>query len=58
MTLINLIVLVAVLGLVLWLFESLPVPEYAKIVARVFVILALIVWLLHMIGFNPHLNFR
>lgn len=60
MSLISLLVFVVIIGLVLYLFEKLPLPYYLKVVVRVLAILILMVWLLQLLGFSggPNLHLR
>ena len=61
MSLISLIVMFAVVGLVLYLVETLPAPGYWKVVTRVFVILVILIFVLQFFGFDrggPVLRWR
>lgn len=51
--LIDLLVFVVIVGLVLYLFETvIPVPVWVKTVVRVLVCLFVMVWLLQLAGFT------
>lgn len=56
MTLIGLIVVVIVLGLLLYLVESLPLASPFKLAARVLIILIAILYLLSAVGLLPNLR--
>lgn len=55
--LVELLIVVVVLGLVLYLFNTvIPVPGWVKTVINVIVCLFVMVWLLELAGFSgPHL---
>lgn len=60
MTLIGLLVIVIVLGLLLWLVESLPLAQPFKLAARVLLVLIAILYLLSAVGLlnSPTLRLR
>jgi hypothetical protein len=54
MPLISLIIILIVIGLLLYLVESvLPIDPQIKLVIRVVILLAVILWLLSLVGFIP-----
>jgi hypothetical protein len=54
MPLIQLIVLLVVVGLVLWLVETqIPMDPTIKTIIRIVIVLAVIVWLLSLVGLLP-----
>jgi hypothetical protein len=54
MPLISLILVLIVIGLLLYLVESvLPIDPQIKLVIRVLILLAVIVWLLSLVGLIP-----
>ncbi len=54
MPLIQLIVLLVVVGLVLWLVETqIPMDPTIKTIIRIVIVLAVIVWLLNLVGLLP-----
>jgi hypothetical protein len=54
MPLIQLIVLLVVVGLVLWLVETqIPMDPTIKTIIRIVIVLAVIIWLLSLVGLLP-----
>ncbi len=54
MPLISLVIVLIIIGLLLYLVESvLPIDASIKLVIRVVIILAVILWLLSLVGFIP-----
>jgi hypothetical protein len=54
MDLIQLIVLLVVVGLVLWLVETqIPLDPTIKMIIRIVIVLAVIIWLLSLVGLLP-----
>jgi len=59
MSLIALVLVLVVIGVVLYLLESLPMDPTIKIVIRVVVIIAVCLWLLSALsGIGPMIRFR
>jgi hypothetical protein len=54
MPLIQLIVLLVVVGLVLWLVETqIPMDPTIKTIIRIVIVLAVVIWLLSLVGLLP-----
>jgi len=55
MSLISIVVFIVILGLVLYLVQTvIPLPQWAKVVINVLCALVVIVWLLQLLGYSGH----